>query len=111
MYRTDIDETWSEEAKGFRSWSEPGEDNTPMKERRRREDEEELINENGVDVSYREVFSQDFDIRAPWPVLNVLLLSEPQDRVVDGVVERLGVGKVHVDAFYAIAKEETVLLG
>lgn len=111
MYRTDMDESWSEEAPGFRPWSEPGEDNSPWKERRRQEDEEELFSETGVNVSYREVFSQDFNIKTPWPVLNVLLLSEPRDGMEGGVVERLGIGKVHIDAFNAIAKEETIFLG
>lgn len=42
-----------------------------------------------------------------WPILNVILLSVEEQ----GVVERLGVGQIHVDAFYPNAVEATVLLG
>lgn len=42
-----------------------------------------------------------------WPAVDVLLLSEERE----GVVERLGVGRIHVEAFEGVAKEEVVLLG
>ncbi|KAH6657652.1 heterokaryon incompatibility protein-domain-containing protein [Truncatella angustata] len=43
----------------------------------------------------------------PWPVMNVLLLSKKDN----GVMERVGVGRIHVDAFTKKAVEATVLLG
>jgi len=42
-----------------------------------------------------------------WPAVNVLLLSEEKK----GVVERLGVGKIHIDAFQPVAAQEQILLG
>ncbi|KAL8371213.1 hypothetical protein RB595_001183 [Gaeumannomyces hyphopodioides] len=49
-----------------------------------------------------------FDVTAFWPFFDVLLLTEPEE---NGLVERLGIGKIHVDAFLPIASEEVVLLG
>lgn len=53
-------------------------------------------------------FREEFDSRVWWPAMNVLLLSEP-DR--NGVVERIGVGKIHVTAFEAVCEEDEILLG
>jgi hypothetical protein len=58
------------------------------------------LNDDFFDARY-------FSDRVYWPAINVLLLSNEKD----GVVERLGVGKIHVDAFEPIASLEKICLG
>jgi hypothetical protein len=56
----------------------------------------------------REAFdSRYYSDKVLWPVFNILLLS----REDNGIVERLGVGRIHVDAFKRTAQEEVILLG
>jgi hypothetical protein len=59
-----------------------------------------LMNDHTFDCRY-------YSEMTPWPYINVLLLSEDGN----GVVERLGVGRIHVHAFMKQAREETILLG
>jgi hypothetical protein len=95
LYRVDIDPSWDEETSTFRHWS------TQSKEQKEAEDDDEEPNEDFFD-------RQHFSAQVWWPAMNILLLSEPDE---DGVVERMGVGRVHVDAFDAIAVPETIFLG
>ncbi|OAG11534.1 HET-domain-containing protein [Paraphaeosphaeria sporulosa] len=63
-------------------------------------DEDQTPNDDFFDARY-------FSAGVYWPAIDVLLLSEEKD----GVVERLGVGKIHVDAFEPIAQLEQICLG
>lgn len=101
LYRTDIDAAWDDETNSFRSWTHPL---SGLPEEL--EEDGELINEFGFEISRSECFGKEFNARVFWPVLNVLLLSE----LKNGVVERVGIGKIHVDAFFPIAKKETIML-
>lgn len=49
-----------------------------------------------------------FDARIWWPAINVSLLSQPNE---NGVVERVGIGRIHVTAFKAVEKHAEILLG
>jgi len=110
LFRIDEDPSWDPETKSFRSWMHP-ESGCPASSEDEGSSSEEEEGGIGPRISFRhrECFDQSqFNSRVFWPILNVLLLSEPQE---GGVVERVGIGKVHVDGFLPIAREEEVFLG
>ncbi|TPX18490.1 uncharacterized protein E0L32_011603 [Thyridium curvatum] len=95
LNRTDVDPSWDDDEQYFRSWHHP---------------------ESGTVAdpdSYESYNREPFDLRIfkdykYWPVFNVLLLSAPDE---DGKVERLGIGKIHVDAFLPVAVDAEIKLG
>jgi hypothetical protein len=103
LSRMDDDPSWDEETRHFRCWTHP--ESGALGELS--SDDEDLINAVGVKISGREVFDvAEFNRRVFWPLFDVLLLTEQED----GTAERLGIGKIHVDAFLPVAKESCVLL-
>lgn len=95
LYRVDEDPSWDADSHTFRHWTRQSvADFDPCY----------------VDEEPNHVFfdRKEFDSRVWWPAINVLLLSGP-DR--NGVVERTGIGKIHVTAFEAVCEEDEVLLG
>lgn len=96
LWKIQEDPAWDEDEKCFRSWTH---------------------HDSGVKDAHRTLQEGDrwsyFDWKAfndsiYWPVYNVLLLSKPNG---SGAVERLGIGKIHVDAFLAApAKDKCVYL-
>ncbi|KAE9378460.1 HET-domain-containing protein [Stipitochalara longipes BDJ] len=104
LNRVDLDPSWDEETKSFRFWTHP-ESGVPGEPD---SDDEDLFNADGVKISGRAAFDvAEFNGRVFWPTFDVILLAE-QD---DGTAERLGIGKIHVDAFLCVAKKSCVLLG
>jgi hypothetical protein len=105
LNRLDIDPSWDDETNSFRSWTHPS-----SGVRGGTEDYLENIRgiKNGTEKRrQKEHFDEEhFNDHVFWPVLDVLLLSEPQN----GIVERVGIGKMHVDAFFPVAKQECILL-
>jgi hypothetical protein len=103
LYRNEADVAWDDETKSFRPWNsfQSGVYKDTFDE------DDEITNSLGQNISNSACFGGEFDINTPWPLLNVLLLSEPQN----GVVERVGIGQIHVDAFLPAAKKETIMLG
>ena len=105
LHRIDADPSWDPETTSFRPWTHP-ESGCPGSE-------DENSDDDGDGAPWmkrrREFFDEEvFNPRIFWPILNVLMLSEVR---VDGAVERVGVGKVHVDGFLPVAMAEDVLLG
>ncbi len=104
LSRMDIDPSWDEETKSFRCWTHPESGNSGEPG----SDDEDSFNPVGLKLSGREAFDvAEFNKRIFWPTFDVLLLSEQKD----GTFERLGIGKIHVDAFLAAGKKSCVLLG
>lgn len=126
LSRIDDDPSWDSEAKRFKHWTEQSpesrtrnvESTSPVSEEpqlgskfdwSRGEDED---NDEAFKRTFRPPNDDFFDNRyfsdrVFWPSVNVLLLSEEKE----GVVERLGVGQIHVEAFESISRREDVLLG
>lgn len=105
LYRIDEDPSWDEATKTFRHWSR-------QKSKFGRDIDPSIYATSNMARDDREPNDAFFDKRyfseyVWWPTMNVLLLSEEKD----SVVERLGIGKIHIDAFEPIAVLEEVLLG
>lgn len=99
----DDDPSLDEDSRHLRCWTHPesGALEGPSS------DDEALLNAFGVKFSGREVFDvAEFNRHVFWPLFDVLLLREQED----GTAERLGIGKIHVDAFLPVAKESCILL-
>lgn len=95
LYRVDEDPSWDEDSHTFRHWT--------------RQNIAELEPGYVDDEPNHDFFDRkEFDSRVWWPAINVLLLSEPDK---NGVVERIGVGKIHVTAFEAVCEDDEILLG
>lgn len=95
LYRIDEDPSWDDDSHAFRHWTRQNVANL---------DPCYVDEEPNHDFFDR----KEFDARLWWPAINVLLVSGPDK---NGVVERLGVGKIHVTAFEAVCEEDEVLLG
>src|SRR5690606_11280535 len=110
LHRIDMDPSWDAEMRSFRPWTHPESGSPGSEDESSDSDGDEDSGARWPEVrSRRECFDTvHFNPRVFWPILNVLLLSKPR---ADGVVERVGIGKVHVDGFLPVAKEEDVLLG
>lgn len=108
LYRLDDDPSWDPKTKAFRPWTHP-ESGAPGSEDKWSESDEDVTAVGLWRPRSEGTFDQEeFDPRVFWPIVRVLMLS----RGVQGeVVERVGVGKVHVNGFMPIATEEDVLLG
>lgn len=95
LYRVDEDPSWDEDSHTFRPWTRQNvADLDPCYV-------DEEPNHDFFDRKH-------FDARIWWPAINAMLLSEPD---ANGVVERFGVGKIHVTAFEAVCEEDEILLG
>lgn len=95
LYRVDEDPSWDSDSHTFRHWT--------------RQNVADLDPCFVDEEPNRDFFDRNqFASRIWWPAINVLLLSEPN---MDGVVERIGVGKIHVTAFEAVSEDDEVLLG
>ncbi|KAI6088037.1 heterokaryon incompatibility protein-domain-containing protein [Hypoxylon rubiginosum] len=134
------DVSWDEESKAFRSWVDaPAGGEVRRQEEEYEEyhkpfaewtaeapseldDGHPLLSELLPEIDRSGVYKDDYDglqenscsfdakhysDKVFWPILNVLLLFEKRG----GIVERCGIGQIHVDAFYAIDNEEPILLG
>ncbi|KAJ4301003.1 hypothetical protein N0V90_003092 [Kalmusia sp. IMI 367209] len=126
LSRIDDDPSWDPDTKTFRFWSEQLA-RPPVREtlesqafvdeasqrpkfdwsRGDDEDDDEVFKKNFIPPNDDFFDNRHFSDQVYWPAMNVLLLSEEKD----GVVERMGVGKIHVDAFEPIARYEELLLG
>jgi hypothetical protein len=139
LYRIDEDISWNPVTKSFRSWTHGEIDDMAQQEQKRYEEyrteftdwtmgeaasetpgpvisqpapraksSSYFLSDAGDDLkANRGPFdSQYLSDDVPWPLFNVLLLSEPHD----GIVERLGIGQIHVDAF-GLGTKKVVLLG
>lgn len=104
LCRMDVDPSWDEETTSFRCWTHPESGNTSELD----DNAGLLVNENGINIlKDREAFDiKHFNKNIFWPVFDVLLMTDRDN----GAVERLGIGKIHVDAFLSIANESCVLL-
>ncbi|KAI0883787.1 heterokaryon incompatibility protein-domain-containing protein [Annulohypoxylon maeteangense] len=140
LYSNDEDISWEEDSKTFRSWvGAPASDEDGLHKVEYEEyhrpfarriadssseigDGDSVLPEPAAKMDRASIFRKDYngpqENRGPfdaryfsnkvfWPLFNVLLLSEEKN----GVVERCGIGQIHVDAFRANDKEEKVLLG
>lgn len=108
LHRMDDDPSWDPETRTFRSWTHP-ESGAPGDEEESSESDDELAAIwSGMRKRWEFFDAGEFNPRVFWPVLNVLLLSDGRK---DGVVERVGVGKVHIDGFMPAATEEDLFLG
>ena len=110
LYRIDLDPSWDKKARFFRPWTHAASGKPPAKgEDSDDSDDGGFTNAVGGSFKKRECFDEQvYNRRVFWPIVNVLMVSAPRK---DGVVERVGIGKMHVDGFFAAAKEELVLLG
>ncbi|KLU89992.1 hypothetical protein MAPG_08959 [Magnaporthiopsis poae ATCC 64411] len=100
--RTDYDPSWDPESRRFRP------DTHPDSGRGQRENEYFRLDHVGGPVQWGEWCDMNhFNEFVFWPFFDILLLSEPGS---DGTVQRLGIGKIHIDAFLPISIEESVLL-
>jgi hypothetical protein len=122
LSRIDDDPSWDPEAKRFRLWTEQSPESRSGKTNPatkvyvpgskfdwsvgENEDDDEAFERNFVPPNDDFFDNRYFSDRVFWPAINVLLLSEDKD----GVVERLGVGRIHVDAFDPISVVEEVML-
>ena len=112
LHRVD-DPSWDSERNVFRPWTE--QQGTKVQKQLRRLDQPNkilMLEDTELEEGYAEANESFFDQKyfsdqVFWPAVNVLLLSEEKD----GVVERLGIGQIHVDAFEPIAQQEELLLG
>lgn len=95
LYRVDEDPSWDEDSHTFRHWTRQSVADL----------EPDFVDEEPNDDFFDR---KEFDSRVWWPAINVLLLSEPGE---SGVVERIGIGKIHVTAFEAVCEEDEILLG
>jgi hypothetical protein len=126
LSRIDDDPSWDSEAKRFRLWTEQSPESRSHSVERTNpatkvyvpgskfdwsvgedEDDDEAFERNFVPPNDDFFDNRYFSERVYWPAINVLLLSEEKD----GEVERLGVGRIHVDAFDPISVMEEVMLG
>ncbi|KAL1592031.1 hypothetical protein SLS60_011623 [Paraconiothyrium brasiliense] len=128
LSRMDDDPSWDVETQRFRLWTEQSPESLSRKveetmsasevpvpepgskfdwSRGENEDDDEAFNRNFVPPNDDFFDNKYFSDQVYWPAVDVLLISQAKD----GVVERLGVGKIHVDAFVPIAKFEEVFLG
>ncbi|KAL8396688.1 hypothetical protein RB594_003668 [Gaeumannomyces avenae] len=95
------DPSWDAESRRFRHWTEqPKADDGERKDR--------LLAKVNRFMLGLWCDDEHFDNTEFWPYFDVILLTEPGE---NGVMERLGIGKIHVDAFLPIASEEVVWLG
>ncbi|KAL8382933.1 hypothetical protein RB595_006619 [Gaeumannomyces hyphopodioides] len=102
LERTDYDPSWDPESHRFRPWTHPDSG------RGQQEDEYLRFDHVGGPIEWGAWCDMDhFNQFVFWPFFDALLLSEPGS---DGTVQRLGIGKIHVDAFLPIGVEESVLL-
>lgn len=109
LHRIDLDPSWNEKARSFRPWTHAASGKPPVKgEDSDDSDDGGLTNAIGGSYKRSECFDEQvYNRRVFWPIVNVLMVSAPRK---DGVVERVGIGKMHVDGFFSVAKEEIVLL-
>jgi hypothetical protein len=126
LSRMDDDPSWDPKAKSFTPWAqqaiEPRPRDAPRSSRavevlqpggkfdwKRGEDEndDEAFHRNFRPPNDEFFDDRHFSDQVYWPAMNVLLLSEERN----GVVERVGVGKIHVDAFEDVAVDAEVWLG
>lgn len=119
----DDDPSWDEASKSFRHWTTQeerptvaiadGEERVDVPRTKfdwsadSDEDDDEVFKRNFALPNDDFFDNRWFSERVWWPAINVLLVSEGRD----GVVERLGVGKIHVDAFEGVAEWEEIRLG
>ena len=123
LSRMDDDPSWDDASKTFRHWTaqtqKPGVvtpevdgqvgvpktkfDWSPDSD----EDDDEEFEKKFVLPNDDFFDSRYYSERVYWPAINVLLVSEERE----GVVERVGVGKIHVDAFEEVARWEEIRLG
>lgn len=95
LYRVDEDPSWDDDTHTFRHWTRQGvADLDPC-----------CVDE---EPNYDFFDREELDARIWWPAINVLLFSKPNE---NGMVEIIGVGKVHVTAFDAISGSDEILLG
>jgi hypothetical protein len=126
LSRVDDDPSWDPETKSFTHWTEqaikPRTHDAPRSpraaevlptggkfnwERGEHEDDDEAFSRNLPPPNDEFFDNRFYSDQVYWPAMNVLLLSDEKD----GVVERVGVGKIHVDAFEGVARGEEVWLG
>ncbi|KAJ4350321.1 uncharacterized protein N0V89_008942 [Didymosphaeria variabile] len=126
LSRMDDDPSWDAETERFKLWTEQNPESRSRKleetiavsaipepgskfdwSRGDDEDDDEAFKRNFIPPNDDFFDNRYFSDKVYWPAVHVLLLSQEKD----GVVERLGVGKIHVDAFEPIARLEEVLLG
>jgi hypothetical protein len=114
LYRIDEDPSWDSATNTFRHWSEQPPGVCQIRSNQAEEHKGQARNffSTAVEDSDAEPNNSFFDKRyfsadVWWPSINVLLISEKQD----GIFERLGVGKIHVDAFELIGEKKKILLG
>ncbi|KLU90945.1 hypothetical protein MAPG_09470 [Magnaporthiopsis poae ATCC 64411] len=103
--RTKYEPCWDDGTRRFRHWTDrhPEVDNGERENELKRKD---LVGKTIERWPWCD--EKHYDDFAFWPYFDVLLLTDPGE---SGVVERLGIGKIHVDAFLPIASEELVWLG
>ncbi|KAH8781246.1 hypothetical protein F5883DRAFT_539708 [Diaporthe sp. PMI_573] len=95
LYRVDEDPSWDAGTHTFRHWT-----------RQSVADLDTCLVDEEPNSDFFD--REEFDPRVWWPAVNVLLLSEPDE---NGVVERVGIGKIHVTAFDAVSESDEILLG
>lgn len=113
LYRTNEDPSWDSATKTFLHWSEqpPGVRqicNSQAEEHEgfARDFYSSASQNRDAEPNVSFFHNRYFSAEVWWPAINVLLISENQD----GIFERLGIGKIHVDAFQPVARKKRLLL-
>lgn len=112
LYRIDEDPSWDPITHSFKHWRRQ---KPPLTAENVKDDPKtytqgrliSMLADDDVEPNDRFFDRRCFSDQVFWPAVNVLLLSEEKK----GVVERLGVGKIHIDAFKLVAVQEQILLG
>jgi len=87
------DPSWDTRTKSF---LHPPQERPPLVSRKR------VVQGQELDIFDRKAF----DMYKLWPLYNVLLIEWKE-----GVAYRLGIGKIHIDAFDPVATRKTIILG
>ncbi|KAF2812162.1 uncharacterized protein BDZ99DRAFT_262577 [Mytilinidion resinicola] len=112
LYRIDDDPSWDPITHTFQHWDkqkpplgvENGKENPRIYAQ---PGQSSFLADDDVESNNDFFDKRYFSDQVFWPAVNVLLLSEEKG----GGVERLGVGKIHIDAFNPVAVQEQILLG